>query len=132
MTCATCEKAALIDKFSIGWITLKNKGDYYPVHAHARPHALLVTHGAVRVISNGVPTRALPMDIVYVPAEVHHELVADEPMSCFVCIQGLHGVDAPEELIGECIVPGGTPDWNRIVPLLAADARRASFTKEPE
>jgi hypothetical protein len=109
-----------------------NVGDRNKGGAHSFDHPTIIDRGAVRIISNGMETvfREDDVDLIYIPAFVEHEMIAEEPNTKVTCVQGLRRRDNPGLLIDPEDVPAGTPPWAYSVPLLLKDALREGFTME--
>lgn len=146
-----CTKSAATGNLAIFQMVFKKEGAQYGGDAHTRHHLTLVATGRVGVISNGRETVVQRGDMIWIPRAIPHLLRAlpdpdaktkeqldgmtpdqlkelvmalqDElAMPVVYCIQALSKKDHPGEVLDDLVIPGGTPDWAKVEPLLMKDA----------
>ena len=76
-------------------------------HVHTYPHAHYVSNGKIRFELDGVATDYTAPALFYVPAGVHHRLVALEDGTVGHCIHALRSQDGSGEPLDPALIPAG-------------------------
>lgn len=122
-----CIKAVSSGNLAIYQMTFKNVGDQDEGHPHSFHHFTLVAEGRVAVHSNDRVSEYPAHSMIWIPKGVAHIIKALEPFSVVYCIQALHKKDDPGDVLDDAEIPGGTPDWFKVYPLLQAAALKQRF-----
>lgn len=85
-------------------------GDYEAGHTHAFDHLTLLGAGSLRVIINGTVTDYKAPAMIYIKAEVQHELVSLEHDTVAYCIHGLRDTNVSEDIISPDMLPNNPID----------------------
>jgi quercetin dioxygenase-like cupin family protein len=121
-----CVKSVASGNLAIYQMTFKRAGEYNEGHAHSYHHFTLVASGEVEIETIGSgkpPTRHAAGAMVWIPRGVAHRMRALEAFTVVYCIHALHKREDVGDVIDDAEVPGGTPDWAKVVPLLEVEAR---------
>lgn len=121
-------RSVCLSGVAIFMMTFKNTGDEHEGHEHTFHHPSLVCRGSITILSNGLIHEfdEYNSPIVAIPAGVRHTIIAKEPNTRVVCIQGLHSKENPGDILDEDMVPRGTPS-QAFVPLLLSEALKQGF-----
>lgn len=121
-----CVKSASSGNLGIFQMTFKKVGEFNEGHAHSYHHFTLVAEGSVSIETIGSgkpPTICKQHDMIWIPKGVAHRMVALEAFTVVYCIHAIHKMDDPGDVLDESVIPGGTPDWVKAIPLLEGEAR---------
>jgi quercetin dioxygenase-like cupin family protein len=85
-----------------------NVGDTEIGHQHQFDHATLVAHGAVLVRCRGKETVFKAPQLIWIAAELEHELVAQEADTVCVCLHTTDSASSP--IVSLDMVPAGAEE----------------------
>jgi quercetin dioxygenase-like cupin family protein len=119
-----CFKSVATGNLAIYQMVFKNAGSHNEGHAHTFHHFTLVASGSVKVESNGRESIYQAGQMVWIPKSVAHRMTALEPFTIVYCIHAMHKREDVGDVLDDAEIPGGTPDWLKVVPLLEADAKK--------
>lgn len=97
----------LIKNVFIRHIYFKNSGDIHPGHKHNHDHATLVASGGIDVEVNGIISRYMAPNIVYVLAEFEHKFTAVENNTCCYCIHAIRNGKDQDDIYDPASIPEG-------------------------
>lgn len=118
---APCTKAVGSGNLAIYQMVFKEVGDTNEGHAHGFHHFTLVASGKIKVRSNGKDSIHEEGAMVWIPRGVSHLMTGLEPFTTVYCIHALHKKEDVGDVLDDADVPGGTPDWLKVAPLLEKD-----------
>jgi quercetin dioxygenase-like cupin family protein len=82
-------------------------GDTEIGHTHHFDHLTLLAHGSLRVTVAGETTDFKAPQMIYIKAEVVHELVALEDNTVAYCIHALRNADGCGDILDPSMIPAG-------------------------
>jgi glyoxylate utilization-related uncharacterized protein len=85
----------------------KNAGDTEQGHTHPFDHLTLVAKGSLNVTVGGKTTTFQAPHMVYIRADLTHEIVALEADTIAYCIHALRGGEAVTDIIDPAMLPSG-------------------------
>jgi quercetin dioxygenase-like cupin family protein len=88
-------------------------GDMELGHAHAFDHMTLLAKGSMRVTINGQSTEFTAPQVIFIKAELQHELMALSPDTVAYCIHALR-----DKTSGDIIPPESVPKADELAQLL--------------
>jgi hypothetical protein len=100
-------KIAVISNIWIKMMQFVNAGDSIPGHKHNFNHGTVLTQGSVEVDVVGEKTTFIAPNIIYIQKGLQHKITALEANTVVLCIHGLRGTDATEDLVSEDMIPNG-------------------------
>lgn len=87
-----------------------NVGDTELGHAHQFDHATLVAYGSVLVRCRGMETVFKAPQLIWIAAELKHELVAQEADTVCVCLHTNDSAQGRIEIVSEDMIPAGATE----------------------
>jgi len=96
----------------------KNKGDIHPGHAHIFDHTTLLSSGSLRVTIAGVASEFKAPQMIYIKANVEHELEALEDNTVASCIHALRDGEGVGDILDPTGVPAGASVFSIAKPLI--------------
>jgi quercetin dioxygenase-like cupin family protein len=97
----------LVSNVFVRQMNFKNIGDIEYGHTHTFDHLTLLAKGSLSVNVNGnVSTYAAPM-MIFIKADVEHELTALENDTVAYCIHALRELDNPDDILDPSMIPLG-------------------------
>lgn len=120
-------KSVASGNLAIYQMTFKKIGDMNEGHAHSFHHFTLVAAGKVQVVSNNRASTYEAHDMIWIPKGIAHTMIALEPFTVVYCIQACHKAEDPGDVLDDAKVPGGTPDWAKVYPIMESQALRKRF-----
>jgi quercetin dioxygenase-like cupin family protein len=96
----------------------KNKGDIHPGHTHVFDHTTLLSSGSMRVTVAGVTSEFKAPQMIYIRANVEHELEALEDNTVASCIHALRDGERVEDILDPSGVPTGIGVFDIAKPLV--------------
>lgn len=88
----------------------ENAGDTELGHAHQFDHATLVAHGSVLVRCRGKETVFKAPQLIWIAAELTHELVAQEPNTVCVCLHTTSSAKGADSIVSQDMIPAGAEE----------------------
>lgn len=88
----------------------ENAGDTELGHAHQFDHATLVAHGSVLVRCRGKETVFKAPQLIWIAAELTHELVAQEPNTVCVCLHTTSSAKGVDSIVSQDMIPAGAEE----------------------
>lgn len=98
---------AHIHKLFTRLMHFENAGDTEFGHTHQFDHATLVAHGSVLVRCRGKETVFKAPQLIWIAAELRHELVAQEPNTVCVCLHTADSRQLGGSIVSQDMVPAG-------------------------
>lgn len=83
-------------------------GDIEIGHKHQFDHATLVAHGSVLVRCKGKETVFKAPELIWIAAELEHELVAQEANTVCVCLHTTESASSP--IVSPDMIPAGAEE----------------------
>ena len=90
-------------------MTFAKAGDVEEGHCHKFDHTTLLGAGSVMVKANGRSTKFVAPQMIFIHADVEHEITALEDGTVAYCIHALRDGDGVEDIIDPASVPDGVP-----------------------
>lgn len=87
-----------------------NAGDIELGHTHQFDHATLVAHGSVLVRCRGKDTVFTAPQLIWIAADLEHELVAQEADTVCVCLHTTESSKLGYDIVSEDMVPAGAEE----------------------
>jgi len=87
-----------------------NAGDTEIGHTHQFDHATLVAHGSVLVRCRGKETVFKAPHLIWIAAELRHELVAQEDGTVCVCLHTVESAHMGGEIVSPDMIPAGAEE----------------------
>lgn len=100
----------LVANMFVRMMNFESVGSYEPGHTHAFDHLTLLGTGSLRVIINGTATDYKAPAMIFIKAEVEHELVALEHNTIAYCIHGLRDTNKSDDIISPDMLPDSPID----------------------
>lgn len=91
-------------------MSFDNVGDTEIGHKHQFDHATLVAHGSVLVRCRGKETVFKAPQLIWIAAELEHELVAQEAGTVCVCLHTTESAKWRLEIVSDDMVPAGAEE----------------------
>ena len=96
-------------------MSFENVGDTEIGHTHQYDHATLVAHGSVLIRCRGKETIFKAPQLIWIAAELKHELVAQEPNTVCVCLHTTYSMRPGttvsfDPIVSEDMVPAGAEE----------------------
>jgi hypothetical protein len=91
-------------------MSFKDVGDTELGHTHQFDHATLVAHGSVLVRCRGKETVFKAPQLIWIAAELEHELVAQEAGTVCVCLHTTASQMWGENIVSQDMIPAGAED----------------------
>lgn len=88
----------------------QNAGDIELGHTHQFDHATLVAHGSVLVRCRGKETVFKAPQLIWIAAELTHELVAQEANTVCVCLHTSESSAWGNDLVSPDMIPAGSEE----------------------
>ena len=88
-------------------MTFSKVGDVEQGHCHAFDHTTLLATGSVMVKANGKSTKFSAPQMIFIRADVEHEITALEDNTVAYCIHALRDGNAVEDIIDPASIPEG-------------------------
>lgn len=95
----------LVSNMFVRMMNFEGSGDYEPGHTHAFDHLTLLGSGSLRVIINGTVTDYKAPAMIFIKAEVEHELISLEPNTNAYCIHALRDTNISDDIISPDMLP---------------------------
>jgi quercetin dioxygenase-like cupin family protein len=83
-------------------------GDVEQGHCHAFDHTTLLGSGSVMVKVNGRSTKFKAPQMIFIKAELEHEITALEDNTVAYCIHALRSGDGVDDILDPASIPAGT------------------------
>jgi len=91
-------------------MSFENVGDTEVGHTHQFDHATLVAHGSVLVRCRGKETVFKAPQLIWIAAELKHELVAQEAGTVCVCLHTTDSAVLGNSIVSPDMVPAGAEE----------------------
>lgn len=95
----------LVENMFVRMMSFESIGAYEPGHTHDFDHLTLLGSGSLRVIISGTVTDYTAPAMIYIKADVEHELLALEPNTNAYCIHALRDTNVSEDIISPDMLP---------------------------
>ena len=82
-------------------------GDVEQGHCHAFDHTTLLGSGSVEIKANGKTSRFTAPQMIFIKADVEHEITALEDGTVAYCIHALRGGDGVDDILDPASIPAG-------------------------
>jgi len=82
-------------------------GDIEQGHCHAFDHTTLLSAGSVMVKANGKSTKFKSPQMIFIKADVEHEITALEDNTIAYCIHALRDGDGVDDILDPASIPEG-------------------------
>jgi quercetin dioxygenase-like cupin family protein len=100
-------KIGLVANLFSKMMVFKAAGDVEQGHTHSFDHLTLLAAGGLIVRANGYSTTFTAPAMIYIRADVQHELEATAPDTVAYCIHALRNPDKSGDVIDPSMVPAG-------------------------
>lgn len=100
-------RIAHIHKLFTRMMHFQNVGDIELGHTHQFDHATLVAHGSVLVRCRGKETVFKAPQLIWIAAELEHELVGQEAGTVCVCLHTADSAEHGGDTVSEDMIPAG-------------------------
>lgn len=101
-------RIGIVSNLFVRQMEFKNAGDTELGHKHAFDHLTLLATGALRVTCDGEVSEFKAPQMIFIRADLQHELVALEDNTVAYCVHGLRGEDKTGDLIDPAMLPSGS------------------------
>lgn len=91
-------------------MSFENAGDIEIGHTHQFDHATLVAHGSVLVRCRGKETVFKAPQLIWIAAELEHELVAQEAGTVCVCLHTTESSQPGLSIVSPDMIPAGAEE----------------------
>lgn len=91
-------------------MSFENAGDTEVGHKHQFDHATLVAHGSVLVRCRGKETVFNAPQLIWIAAELEHELVAQEAGTVCVCLHTTESSKLVDYIVSPDMIPAGAEE----------------------
>lgn len=91
-------------------MVFESVGDTEFGHTHQFDHATLVAHGSVLVRCRGKETVFKAPQLIWIAAELEHELVAQEAGTVCVCLHTADSAQSGGSLVSQDMIPAGAEE----------------------
>jgi quercetin dioxygenase-like cupin family protein len=91
-------------------MSFENVGDTELGHTHQFDHATLVAHGAVLVRCRGKETVFKAPQLIWIAADLKHELVAQEAGTVCVCLHTTESSKLGDDIVSPDMIPAGAEE----------------------
>lgn len=100
----------LVANMFVRMMNFETAGAYEPGHTHAFDHLTLLGAGSMRVVVNGTITDYVAPAMIYIKADVEHELIALEHNTVAYCVHGLRDTNVSDDIISPDMLPSNPVD----------------------
>ncbi len=115
----------MLPEISIGCVSniytrqmhFKNAGDIEHGHTHPFDHLTLLAHGKLKVTVSGNSTEYSAPFMIYIKADLKHELVALEDNTVAYCIHALRDGNGVDDILDPKSIPAGVNPLTLAKPL---------------
>ena len=103
-------KIAFVHDLFTRMMFFENVGDTEIGHKHQFDHATLVAHGSVLVRCRGKETVFNAPQLIWIAAELEHELVAQEAGTVCVCLHTTESARWESNIVSPDMIPSGAEE----------------------
>lgn len=86
----------------------ENINDVEIGHTHSFDHLTLLAKGKLRIIANGAATEYIAPAMIFIKADIQHELVALSENTVAYCVHALRDKNVSEDIISPDMIPNGS------------------------
>lgn len=97
----------LVSNMFVRQMHFQHVGDIEYGHTHSFDHLTLLAKGSLSVNVNGNLTTYVAPMMIFIKADVEHELVALSQGTVAYCIHALRDLDNPDDILDPSMIPNG-------------------------